>query len=66
MLARVFQLDVSRCPAGGGTMKLLEIVLEPSRIRRVLAELPRPPPSTTRPATVAVLARGSQLPLPFP
>ncbi len=36
LLSRVFQFDVTECPACGGRMKIVAAVTEPSSIRRYL------------------------------
>ena len=47
LIARVFDIDVSLCPACGGRMQIIAALTEPDAIRRYLeaAGLPgRPPP----------------------
>jgi hypothetical protein len=47
MLARVFNIDVSTCPACGGQMRIVEFVTEPADIARQLGgagSQPRAPP----------------------
>ena len=47
LLARVFDIDVSQCPACGGRMKIIAALTEPQAIRQYLpgVGLPaRPPP----------------------
>ena len=42
LLKRVFQIDVERCPACGGTLKIIAAIVEPPVIVRILAHLGLP------------------------
>jgi len=46
LLARVFLIDVLRCPHCGGRRRILSFLTEPSTVRRILAhlEIPTTPP----------------------
>jgi hypothetical protein len=47
MLARVFKIDVSKCPTCGGQMQIVEFVTDPDDIARQLGgagRAPRAPP----------------------
>jgi hypothetical protein len=50
LLARVFALDVTRCPACGGRRRLIAALTDPASIRRYLhgGELPTQPPTAHR------------------
>jgi hypothetical protein len=44
LLARVFAVDVTVCPACRGPMKILSFAITPDQIKRWLPPCPRPPP----------------------
>ena len=50
-LLRVFALDVTRCPACGGRLRLIAVLTEPASIQRYLqgVGLPTEPPPSTPP-----------------
>ena len=59
LLARVFLIDVLRCPHCGGRRRILSFITDPRTVRRILAhlELPTDPPPLA-PAAVSVELEG--------
>ena len=60
LLARVFALDVTRCPACGGRLRLIAALTNPASIRRYLhgVELPTQPPPLNPPRPPLLLGWG--------